>query len=201
MNDAVMDLLMDRMDSRRGRRDRERDRMRDGEDGRRGVRGSGRSDRADYLEDERRGVRGSGRRDSRDYADYEDGRDYEDGEDMRRDRRDNHHSKLRLTKADMREWKQMMENVDGTRGPHYDMQQIMTVADKLGVKFEDFNEAEFCIAVNMMYSDSCKTLKKYASSDKLLELCAEMALDFLCDPDGPEPYEKLLMYYHCIVNA
>ena len=174
MNDAVMDLLMDRMDSRRGRRDRERDRARDREDSRRGVRGSGRSDRADYLED---------------------------GEDMRRDRRDYHHSKLRLTKADMREWKQMMENVDGTRGPHYDMQQIMTVADKLGVKFEDFNEAEFCIAVNMMYSDYCKTLKKYASSDKLLELCAEMALDFLCDPDGPEPYEKLLMYYHCIVNA
>ena len=201
MNDAVMDLLMDRMDSRRGRRDRERDRERDMEDGRRGVRGSGRRDRADYDGDERRGVRGSGRRDRRDYEDYEDGRDYEDGEDMRRDRRDNNHSKLRLTKADMRDWKQMMENADGTRGPHYDMQQIMTAADKIGVQFDGFTEPELCITVNMIYSDHCKSIKKYVQGDKMLEFCVEQAVEFLDDADGPEPYEKLLMYYHCIVNA
>lgn len=205
MNDAVMDLLMDRMDSRRGgrrdRRDYERDRERDMEDGRRGVRGSGRRDRADYDGDERRGVRGSGRRDRRDYEDYEDGRDYEDGEDMRRDRRDYHHSKLRLTKADMREWKQMMENADGTRGPHYDMQQIMTVADKIGVHFDGFTEPELCMAVNMVYSDHCKSIKKYVQGDKTLEFCVEQAVEFLDDIDGPEAYEKLMLYYHCIVNA
>lgn len=180
MNKAVLDMLRDRLDSRRG----------------------GNRDRRDYERD-RRDYEGDGR-DNRnnDYRNDYDERNYDEA--MRRDMRDMRdygHSKIRLTKADMREWKQMMENVDGTRGPHYDMQQIMSAADKLGVKFEEFTEPEFCIAVNMMYSDYCKTLKKYMSSDKMLECCAELAMDFLCDPDGPEAHEKLLMYYHCIVNA
>lgn len=181
MNDRVMDLLMDKMDSRRGRSGRY---VRDRRDYAR--------DRRDY-EDGRRMSRGRS-----DYGEHMEHRDYEDGTDMRDY---GEHSKLRLTKADLREWKQMMENADGTKGAHYDMQQIMTVADKLGVRFDEFSEGEFCIAVNMMYSDYCKTLKKYMSSDKLLECCVDLALDFLMDMDGPEPYEKIMLYYHCIVNA
>ena len=186
MNDAIMDLLMDRMDHA---------------DSRRGVRGSGRRDRRD-------------RRDSRD---YEDGRNYEDGyEDGyadarrgvkgtgpygRRDRMDGHESPLRLGKEDMREWKKMLENADGTRGAHYDMSQIMSVVDKLGIKFDEFTEAEFCMTVNMLYSDYCHTVKKYVPQEKALEFYACMAKDFLDDEDGPEPWTKLMLYYHCIVNG
>lgn len=208
MNNAVMDLLMDRMDSRRG------------------VRGSGRSDRRDYedgyedgLADARRGVKGTGRygrRDYRDNADMDqaDRRDYEDGyEDGladarrgvrgsgRRDRADGHESPLRLSKEDMREWKKMLENADGTRGAHYDMSQIMAVVDKLGIRFDDFSEAEFCMTVNMLYSDYCHTVKKYVPQEKALEFYACMAKDFLDDDDGPEPWTKLMLYYHCIVNG
>lgn len=189
MDRRVMDYLMDKMDSRRGdRRDRER---------------AGGSREARDYEDERRGVKGTGP-----YGiggskypgrDYEDERDYEDT--RRRFSYEDGHERFRLTKSDMHHWKQKLENVDGTWGPHYDMQQVMNVADKLGVKFKDFSEAEFCMAVNMMYADYCRTIKKHVDHEKMLECCAELALDFLDDPDGPEPGEKLALYYHCIVNA
>lgn len=164
MNDAVMDLLMDRMDSRRG------------------VRGSGRGDRRDRRNmdsrdyedgyedgyaDARRGVKGTGRYGRRDRMDNEDSMN-------NMERMDGHQSPLRLSKEDMREWKKMLENADGTRGAHYDMSQIMGVVDKLGIRFDDFSEAEF-----------------YAC----------MAKDFLDDDDGPEPWTKLMLYYHCIVNG
>ena len=188
MDRRVVDYLVDKMDRRRGdRRDYERDR-RDYEDER------------DY-EDNRRGVRGSGR--GRDRRDYEDSRDYEDG--RRRfsyeDGKDYHNKELKLTKSDMHEWKRMLENADGTRGAHYDMQQIMSVADKHNVKFKDFTEGEFCMTVNMMYADYCHALKKFIEQDKMLECCMCLAKAFLEDEDGPEAEEKLALYYHCIVNA
>lgn len=189
MNDRVMDLLMDRMTRT---------------DSRRGVRGSGRRDRRDMAEshdlrdyedgyadgyaDARRGVKGTGpygRRDRADEMDHADG----------------HESPLRLSKEDIREWKRMLENADGTRGIHYDMSQIMGVVDKLGIKFDEFSEAEFCMTVNMLYSDYCHTVKKYVPQEKALEFYACMAKDFLCDEDGPEPWTKLMLYYHCIVNG
>lgn len=202
MDRRVMDYLMDKMDSRRGDR-------RDYGDERRGVRGSGRDrrDSRDYEDerdygDERRDVRGSGRGDRRDSRDYEDERDYEDS--RRRfsyeDGRD-YHKEIRLAKSDMHEWKRMLENADGTRGPHYDIQQIMSAAEKHDVKFKDFTEAEFCMAVNMMYADYCHALKKFVEHDKLLECCMCLAKAFLEDEDGPEASEKLALYYHCIVNA
>lgn len=217
MNDAVRDLLERRMDSRRGvpgsgrrsRGDREdgedmrdyRSGYSDGyEDARRGVRGSGRGDRADRMD----------RVDNRDMLDYEDGYadGYEDarrgvhgsGRRNRRDMEDMHQSPLRLSKEDMKEWKQKLENADGTRGIHYDMSQIMGVVDKLGINFDEFSEAEFCMTVNMLYSDYCHTVKKYVPQEKALEFYASMAKDFLCDEDGPEPWTKLMLYYHCIVN-
>lgn len=211
MNKATFDYLMDRADRRRDRRD-----SRDYEDGRRGRR-----DMRDY-EDGRRGRsrggnRGGGRRDRRDSRDYEDGRDYEDYEDGRdyrgrgnvdfegtMDFADRDYGKsLSLSKADMHQWKQMMQNEDGTHGPHYDMQQIMSVAEKMDIDFDkdEFDEKEFCMAINMMYSDYCKVAKKYVSPDKELMFFAELAKAFLCDEDGPGPSEKLALYYNCIVDA
>ena len=173
MDRRVLDYLMRRAeeDSFDGRRRR----------GRSGRYIRDRRDRADYNEQDYE--------DRRDYDDYEDGRDYDDG-----------HYEMRLTKSDMRRWKHKLQNADGTRGEHYDMQQIMQVAEKLGIKFHEFNEKEFCIAVNMMYSDYCKVLKKHVSPEKELIVYAELAKAFLEDEDGPEASEKLALYYHCIAN-
>ena len=192
MDRRVLDYLERRMgqDSRDYRRRRDYGDSRDYEDGR-----DYRDERdEDYASDGRRGVRGSGRRGNRRRRDYADERDYRnDGNDYEM------HAKFELNKSDMHKWKQMMHNADGTKGPHYDMQQIMQIADKMGIEFEDYDEKEFCITVNMMYSDYCKVLRKFASSEKELMVCAEMAKAFLEDEDGPEPSEKLALYYHCIV--
>lgn len=186
MDRRVMDYLSrkmrDRRDNRRDRRDYEDyEDNRDYEDGRRGVKGTGRG----------RSGRGSRGRDSRDYDDYEDERDYEDY----------HDTPLKLSKSDIHNWKKNMENVDGTTGEHYDAEEVMQVADKLGIRFNHFDEKEFCIALNMMYSDYCKVVRKHIPPEKELVFYAEMAKAFLEDPDGPEPSEKLALYFHCIASA
>ena len=125
--------------------------------------------------------------------DYEDYRDYEE--------RDYHQYKhIRLTKSDIQRWKQMMHNVDGSHGEHYDMQQAMHAAEKLGIRFNAYDEKEFCLALNMMYSDYGHVIRKYCPPEKELMVCAELAKAFFDDPDGPEPSEKLALYFHCIAD-
>ena len=136
-------------------------------------------------------------RDNRsDYEDYRmDSRDYND------DYADYHRSKpIKLSKSDIHRWNKMFENFDGTRGAHYDMQQVIHAADKIGVKFDDFSEKEFCVAVNMMYADYGHVIKEMVP-DKELICCAKLAKAFLEDPDAPEASEKLALYFHCIVDC
>ena len=134
-------------------------------------------------------------RDSRDYRDY---RDYNDGG---YDRVDLHHkAPLKLSKSDIRKWESMMRNTDGTRGKHYDMSQVVKAAEELGIQFDEYDEKEFCLAVNMMYSDYGHIMKKHSTPQEKLICCAEMAKAFLEDPDGPSPSEKLALYFHCIAD-
>lgn len=210
----------DRRDYERDRRDYDYER-----DERRGVKGTGPygiggrryygRDRADYDYDNDRNMsRSYGDRDyargDRDY-DYERGdrdyargdRDYARGGDYNRDYEDrdyNMHQEMKLTKEDMHRWKQKMQNADGTKGEHYDMQQIMHAVEKLGIKMSNFDEKDLCLAVNMMYSDYCKVIKKYVPAEKELMVYVELAKAFLDDADGPKPEEKLALYYYCIVD-
>jgi hypothetical protein len=193
MNDYGRRYMIEQMNRRDSR-------MRD----RRDMRNSDYMDEADYEDsrdyydemDERRGVKGSGRGryrkdkgDSRDYGDYEDYRDSRRGRGMT------------LTKADLNHWKHNMENTDGTRGEHYDMQQVMHAAEKLGVRFKEYDEKEFCVAVNMIYSDYGHIIKRLVTDkDKELMVCADFAKAYFDDPDGPEPSEKLAIHYHCMTN-
>lgn len=133
-------------------------------------------------EDYRKSSRGMRRRDYREDYDHE-------------------HSSLELSKHDMHRWKHMLVNADGTEGAHYEMHQIIPVAEKLKIKFDEFDEKEFCMAVNMMYSDYCTVAKKYIAPDKELSFFAELAKHFLEDEDGPEAPEKLALYFHCIVDC
>ena len=194
MNKQVLDRLTRKM--RRDSRDR-RDYAdnRDNRDRRDYADNRDYADERDY-EDGRRGVRGSGRGGrGRDNRDYEDGSDYEDYYDR------DYGKPIHLSKADMHHWKNHMENVDGTKGEHYNMDEVMHIAEKLGVRFNHFDEKEFCLAVNMMYSDYCKVVRKHIPPEKELMFYAELAKAFLDDPDGPEPSEKLALYFHCIADA
>lgn len=112
-----------------------------------------------------------------------------------------HHEEYKLSRSDLKRWKSMLENADGTRGPHFDMIQIMGVAEKIGVKFHDYDDREFCMAVNMMYADYGEVIRHHVGPEKELQCCAELAKAFLEDVDGPDPSEKLALYYYCIVDA
>lgn len=139
---------------------------------------------------------GHGPEDSRDYRRM---RDYEDERDYRRDYSDGHDVPLELSKNDIYEWKHAMKNADGSKGGHYDLQQVMQAADRLGLNFKDFDEKELCITTNMFYSDYCLVLAKHVPHDKMLTVCVELAKAFLEDEDAPAGSEKLALYYHCIV--
>lgn len=193
MNKHLKDYLERKMsDSARGG-----DSRRDSKDYRDGYEDGYADSRRDYMSrgDSRRSMR-----DNRGMRDSEDERLYR-GEVEVTDHRDMHDVPARLSKHDMKRWKQMLENVDGTRGPHYDMVQTMQAAEKLGIRFDEYDEGEFCLAVNMMYADYGQVVKKHAGGDKELMCCAELAKAFLEDPDGPDPSEKLALYFHCIVDA
>jgi hypothetical protein len=133
------------------------------------------------------------------YGEYEQGRHYDDDDYEEYEEHREHMPKL--TRDDAKRWKKMMENFDGTHGEHYSREQTEQAAEKLDISFDDFSEMEFCLAVNMIYSDYGHILHKYVSPDKELHACAELAKAFLEDPDGPGPSVKLALYYHCIVNA
>lgn len=160
------------------------------QDGRRGVKGTGRY-----------GIGGSryyGRRDRGmpfsvegeiEPGDYYDGAEHEGQFDM-----------MRLSKKDMQRWKKEMRNADGSKGEHFSLQQIMPVAEKLGIKFKDYDENELCLAVNMLYSDYCEALKSVVPQDKEVIVYTKLGRAFLEDEDAPEGAEKLAIYYYCIVN-
>ena len=125
--------------------------------------------------------------------DYEDSRDYEDREDQ------HYYKHLKLTKSDITKWEKMLHNADGSHGPHYNYDQAMSVAEKLGIRFDAYTEKEFYICLNMMYADYGPVVSKHLPPEKVLHCLAEMAKAFFDDPDGPEPSEKLALYFHCVV--
>lgn len=181
-------------------------------DGRRGVKGTGRygiggsryyprSDRAmkPYYDE--------------DYA-YDSLHDYDEYDEYENDKRrsymptnwgynssDYASGEMRLSKRDMQEWKRNLENADGSMGEHFrDMQQVLSVAQQQGVQFRDYDEKDFCLVVNMLYSDYCEALKPIVSPDKELLVYVRMAKAWLEDEDATRGKEKLYLYYKCVVD-
>lgn len=140
----------------------------------------------DMTDDGRRGVYGTG--------------PYGVGGSMYRGR-DRHSGHLKLTKRDMIKWKREMINADGSYGEKYTLEQIMPIADKLGVRFMSYDEKDLCMTTNMIYSDFCEKAKKYISQDKMLMFCIDFAVAWLEDDDASvEGSEKLALYYCSIVE-
>lgn len=106
----------------------------------------------------------------------------------------------KLTKEQIKDWMSDLENEDGTTGEHWNEQQIEQVAQKLNIKFEDFSKESFAAAMNIMYSDYCKTLDKYGVNKP--EVYAHLAKDFLEDEDypGADGNEKLAAYYFLVMQ-
>lgn len=131
-------------------RERMRDRDRRGERGMRGGKYSEYGDEYDYGYDRR--MRGRFMRDRGEYdTDY-------------------------FTKHDIESWKRGMINEDGSRGEHFNKEQVMQYAKQVGVDTQKFG------------------------FDRP-EVYADLAKAFLDDKDfDGEPEEKLYLYYKCIVE-
>ncbi|MCM1437806.1 MAG: hypothetical protein NC131_01150 [Roseburia sp.] len=161
-----------------------------------GGRSGGRGDRGDY--------RGS------DYGDY--GDDY--GNDYRGQRRNSRgqymsdrrgrsdygeDEEYKLTKKEMKEWEKNLENADGSKGAHFDKEQIDQTAMQMGIDPKEFGEGVLCMATNMMYSDYCGVARKYTLDriDYYIDLAKAFLKDKDFDGDGAE---KLYLYYTFIAN-
>ena len=94
-----------------------------------------------------------------------------------------------------KEWTAMMENEDGTKGPHWSMEQIKKVIEQRGIPGDP---VEIWVAMNMMYSDYCKVAKKLGVNT--MDFYAEMARAFLDDKDAGA-HDKLTAYYEYIVKG
>lgn len=104
-------------------------------------------------------------------------------------------SSMGMDEHTAREWTSKMENEDGTKGPHWNMEQIKKVMEQRNMTGDP---VEFWVAMNMMYSDYCKVAKKLGVNS--VDFYAEMAKAFLEDKDTGVP-DKLAAYYENIVKG
>lgn len=147
---------------------------------------------------------------SRDYRDYDyDDDDYETDGRRRRNmdyadyEMDGHHPSglMRLKKKDFKEWEKNLENADGTKGKHFEAEQIKHMAEQIGIKYRGYDEKDLCMTANMLYSDYCVVLKNVLPPEKELTGYVKLAQAWLEDPDASvEGSEKLALYYWCIVS-
>ena len=84
-----------------------------------------------------------------------------------------------------------MQNVDGTSGEHWTIDQTTTAAKQIGILFDTFNWYYCYYLLNMMYSDYYKLFN--SSTDTYIKL----ARSWLMDPDVQEG--KAYRYYREVV--
>lgn len=105
-------------------------------------------------------------------------------------------SEMKMTREMAEEWMMGLQNEDGTKGPHWSMDQAKQVMQQRGIQAD---AATFWAVLNMMYSDYCKVFKKHGVGDRV-DFYADMAAAWLNDKDGPDPAKKTAAYYQYVVN-
>src|SRR5699024_7591482 len=105
-----------------------------------------------------------------------------------------------ISDQEIQMWLKEMENEDGTRGAHWTKEQTTPLAKSHGVMLnEDVDETIWNLVMNIVYSDNCKTAKKYGVDKP--DYYADLAKDWLEDEDGLQGREKVSAYYENIVKA
>lgn len=97
-----------------------------------------------------------------------------------------------FTEEIAREWVSHMENVDGTMGAHWSLDETTTVRDKIGMK--RICKYEFWAVMNSLYSDYGKTLAKINATP---EIYGELARDWIEDDDAVKA--KAAAYFRYVV--
>lgn len=100
----------------------------------------------------------------------------------------------RLTKETAEAWVEHMENEDGTRGPHWKMEQTEQVRRQKGL---DCDPLEFWVAMNASYSDLSKLAKKYSVNN--MDYYVDYVLSYWFKDKDAVP-NKLAAYYESVVK-
>lgn len=87
-----------------------------------------------------------------------------------------------------------MENEDGSKGPHWTVEETTSVANQMGINLrsEKHNKWDWYVAMNMIYSDYYKAVVAMTGSANTKHF-AELAKAWLCDKDISEG--KMWHYY------
>lgn len=151
------------------------------------MRGRGRGMRRDYGDDwDDEDMRGRARNSRGQYISRRGRRDYGEDDD-------------KLTKRDIKDWEEEMENDDGTKHFKYPKEHVEETARRMGIDPMKFGEDTLWVATNFKYSDGCLTGKKYGVDR--IEYYIDSAKEFLEDKDYKgKGEEKLYTYYKCIVE-
>lgn len=86
-----------------------------------------------------------------------------------------------------------MENEDGSRGPHWSLEETTTLANQHGINLNGrFNRYDWYVALNMIYSDYYKVIVNIANTNSVRHF-VEFAKAWLADKDVDEG--KMWYYY------
>lgn len=100
-----------------------------------------------------------------------------------------------LTSEELEHWKKkLMKEVDEKDKHFFEPQNIEQKARQMGVQMKDYKPEELAIVALMLYTDYCKTLKKYVGSN--MDIYVDMAKDWMSDPDSEMKGSERLAVYH-----
>lgn len=102
-----------------------------------------------------------------------------------------------MTREMAEEWTRQMKNEDGTRGPHWSMEQIEQLRQQKK-ELQEFDLPTLFAVMNMMYSDYCGAAKKFNVNNIDFYVC--MAKAWLDDEDAGAGKAKTAIYYECIAK-
>lgn len=102
-------------------------------------------------------------------------------------------SKMEFDRNAADEWVESMVNMDGSKGPHWNRDQIQQFMRQTGFQG---NPEEFYAVMNAMYSDYCAVAKKFGFDRP--EVYAHLAKAFLDDEDAVD--DKAAFYFYHIVK-
>lgn len=91
-----------------------------------------------------------------------------------------------------------MENEDGTRGPHWSVEETTALASQYGINLGSrFNRYDWFVALNMVYSDYYKVIISMTNSNSTKHF-VELAKAWINDKDIDE---GKMWYYYIYVNS
>ena len=138
------------------------------------------------FEDGRRGVRGSGRRDRESGSDFDD---------------DDFEKRLKLPNKVRMHWLNNLRDKDGHRGPRFSKEEVMEVADKMQIEYENYTPADICLIANVLYSD-LTVFRPLMQKDKEVYYFVGAAKEWLEDDDSSlTGSDKVVSYYYNVVKG